>query len=93
MERTMQANELVNGIQQRYVRELNHAKPGELPYFVGFVNELTDDERLSQVEGEFAMWLNVDKDPHLLTVQLVDGTYEVQGVPQRVWRGLNTLHA
>jgi hypothetical protein len=87
----MQANELVTQIQRRYVRELNQAQPDEMPYFVGFLNELTGDERLAELEGSFAVWLQVDNRPHLMTVQLVDGTFEVQGVPQREWMGANSL--
>jgi hypothetical protein len=89
----MRPNELVNQIQQRYVRELNPDNPNEMPYFVGFLTELTDDERLTQAEGMFAVWLKVDQTPHLLTVQLVDGTYEVQGVPQGEWMGVNVMMA
>ena len=89
----MQANELVNHIQQRYVHELRAADADELPYFVGFLNELTADDQLAALEGNFAIWVQVENKPHLMTVQLVDGTYEVQGVPQHEWHGVNRMPA
>ena len=89
----MNYSQLTYRLQTHYQRELATCPPGELPYFVGYLDQLAVSPDLTQLEGRFSLWTEVDGIPHLMAVTLADGTYEVRGIPRDYWTGVNPTAA